>query len=77
MPDETKNPRGGSTVPYWSVDDVDAVRQRLLDAGCTHHRGPLQVVPGRKTCQGLIPSASLSVWTVRSYGGRFALRRGL
>ncbi|MCX4637146.1 VOC family protein [Streptomyces sp. RPA4-5] len=55
MADEKRNPHGGSTVTYWSVDDVDAVRQRLLDAGCTHHRGPLQVVPGRKICQVIDP----------------------
>ncbi|MFG2564686.1 VOC family protein [Streptomyces sp. NPDC048567] len=44
--DEKHNKRGGSPVPYWSVDDVDAARQRLLDAGCTHHRGPLDVGDG-------------------------------
>ncbi|MFF1713948.1 VOC family protein [Streptomyces sp. NPDC058268] len=41
--DEKNNRRGGSPVPYWTVDDVAAVRQRLIDAGCTHHRGPLNV----------------------------------
>lgn len=51
--DEKRNKRGGSPVPYWAVDDVDAVRQRLLDAGCTHHRGPLDVDEGtgRKIAQ--------------------------
>ncbi|WP_330239192.1 VOC family protein [Streptomyces sp. NBC_00525] len=44
--DEQRNKRGGSPVPYWAVDDVDAVRQRLLDAGCTHHRGPLDIEDG-------------------------------
>lgn len=55
MADEQRNPLGGSTVPYWSVADVAAVRQHLLDAGCTHHRGPLQVVPGRTICQVVDP----------------------
>ncbi|GAA1927733.1 VOC family protein [Streptantibioticus ferralitis] len=49
--DETRNPRGGSPVVYWAVDHVDAVRTRLLDAGCTHHRGPIEAEPGRKICQ--------------------------
>ncbi|WP_260697009.1 VOC family protein [Streptomyces sp. 130] len=44
--DEERNRRGGSPVPYWAVGSVDAVRQRLLDAGCTHHRGPLDVGDG-------------------------------
>ncbi|MER0476987.1 VOC family protein [Streptomyces sp. Edi2] len=46
MLDEKNNPRGGSPVPYWAVEDVGDVRQRLLDAGCTHHRGPLDVGDG-------------------------------
>ncbi|WP_055530169.1 VOC family protein [Streptomyces graminilatus] len=48
--DEQRNRRGHSPVPYWAVDDV---RQRLLDAGCTHHRGPLDVGDGtgRKIAQ--------------------------
>ncbi|MFE5592925.1 VOC family protein [Streptomyces sp. NPDC056549] len=51
--DEKRNQRGGSPVPYWAVDDVDAVRQHLLDAGCTHHRGPHDVGDGtgRKIAQ--------------------------
>ncbi len=51
MSDEKNNPRGGSPVVYWSVDDLDSTRQRLLDAGFAHHRGPLQVELGRKICQ--------------------------
>ncbi len=38
--DDERNPRGGSPVVYWGVDDVDRVRERLLAAGCEHHRGP-------------------------------------
>ncbi|MFI1885367.1 VOC family protein [Streptomyces jumonjinensis] len=45
------NPHGASTVPYWPVEDLDTERQRLLTAGCTHHRGPLAVEPGRRVCQ--------------------------
>lgn len=44
--DEKRNRRGGSPVPYWSVDDVETVRRRLLDAGCIHHRGPHDVGDG-------------------------------
>ncbi|MFJ8676262.1 VOC family protein [Streptomyces sp. NPDC093589] len=55
MADEKKNPPGGSPVPYFSVVDIDAVRQKLLDAGCMHHRGPLQVAPGRKIRQVVDP----------------------
>ncbi|MGC5400729.1 VOC family protein [Streptomyces sp. DT20] len=53
--DEERNPSGGSTVPYWAVDDVDGVRARLLEAGCTHHRGPLEIGPGRRICQIVDP----------------------
>ena len=49
------NPHGGSTVPYWAVEDLDTERKRLLDAGCTHHRGPLDVEPGRRICQLVDP----------------------
>lgn len=44
-------------MPYWSVTEVDAVRQRLLDAGCTPHRGPLDVGDGtgRKIAQLVDP----------------------
>ncbi|MFI6861114.1 VOC family protein [Streptomyces sp. NPDC050421] len=44
--DEQRNRRGGSPVPYWAVTDLDEVRSRLLDAGCTHHRGPLDIGDG-------------------------------
>lgn len=36
--EDERNPRGGSPVVYWAVDDFDAARQRLLAAGCTPHR---------------------------------------
>ncbi|MDI3390034.1 VOC family protein [Streptomyces sp. B-S-A8] len=51
--DEKRNKRGASPVPYWQVTDVEAARQRLLDAGCTHHRGPHDVGDGtgRKIAQ--------------------------
>jgi predicted enzyme related to lactoylglutathione lyase len=49
--DDEHNPRGGSPVVYWSVDDLGQVRERLLAAGCEHHRGPLQVEPGRRIAQ--------------------------
>ena len=53
--DDERNPRGGSPVPYWSVDDLSAARERLLTAGCTHHRGPLEVGPDRRICQIVDP----------------------
>ncbi|MGW8485463.1 VOC family protein [Streptomyces sp. NPDC055886] len=49
--DDERNPRGGSPVVYWGVDDVDQVRERLLAAGCEHHRGPLEIEPGRRIAQ--------------------------
>ncbi|HEY9417374.1 MAG TPA: VOC family protein [Pseudonocardia sp.] len=49
--DDQRNPRGGSPVVYWSVDGVPDVRRRLLDAGCTHHRGPLRIDEHRQICQ--------------------------
>ncbi|GGY69906.1 hypothetical protein GCM10010326_75250 [Streptomyces xanthochromogenes] len=49
--DDERNPRGGSPVVYWGVDDIDQVRERLLAAGCEHHRGPLTIEPGRRIAQ--------------------------
>ena len=49
--DEARNPRGGSPVIYWSVSDVDAARTALIEAGALHHRGPLEIAPGRRICQ--------------------------
>ncbi|MER5368248.1 VOC family protein [Streptomyces sp. NPDC002722] len=49
--DDERNPRGGSPVVYWGVADVDRVRERLLTAGCEHHRGPLVIGPGRRIAQ--------------------------
>ncbi|GAA2255972.1 hypothetical protein GCM10010232_51770 [Streptomyces amakusaensis] len=49
--DEARNPRGGSPVVYWGVDDLDRARARLLAAGCAHHRGPLEIAPGRRIAQ--------------------------
>lgn len=45
------NPHGSSTVPYWAVDDLDTARERMMNAGCTHHRGPLRVEESRRICQ--------------------------
>jgi predicted enzyme related to lactoylglutathione lyase len=49
--DDDRNPRGASPVVYWAVQDVAAVREQLLDAGCTHHRGPLRIDEQRQICQ--------------------------
>jgi predicted enzyme related to lactoylglutathione lyase len=48
---EEKNPRGGSTVVYLAVEDCDAVRTRLLAAGCDLWRGPIEIEAGRRICQ--------------------------
>ena len=53
--DDTRNPRGGSPVVYWSVESVDTVRSDLLDKGCTHHRGPLDIDGDRRICQLVDP----------------------
>lgn len=50
-PADDRNPRGGSPVVYWAVDDLTATRDKLLAAGCTHHRGPLRVDASRQICQ--------------------------
>ncbi|MCT9093931.1 VOC family protein [Streptomyces sp. ASQP_92] len=49
--DDERNPRGGSPVVYWGVDDLDQARDHLLAAGCKHHRGPLLIEPGRRIAQ--------------------------
>lgn len=49
--DDERNPRGGSPVVYWGVDDVDQARARLLAAGCEPHRGPLTIESGRRIAQ--------------------------
>ena len=49
--DDDRNPRGGSPVVYWAVDDLTAARDHLLAAGCTHHRGPLRIDEQRQICQ--------------------------
>jgi predicted enzyme related to lactoylglutathione lyase len=53
--DTDRNPRGGSPVVYWTAMDVHAQRQAFLDAGCTPHRGPNDVEPGRRICQLVDP----------------------
>ncbi|MEV8566750.1 VOC family protein [Streptomyces sp. NPDC051322] len=53
--DDQRNPRGGSPVVYWSVSSVTATRERLLAAGCTHHRGPLDIDADRHICQLVDP----------------------
>ncbi|WP_329486739.1 hypothetical protein OG618_08730 [Kitasatospora sp. NBC_01246] len=49
--DDERNRRGASPVVHWGVDDLDQVRERLLAAGCAHHRGPLTIAPGRRIAQ--------------------------
>ncbi|MFF7239645.1 VOC family protein [Streptomyces collinus] len=53
--DDQRNPRGGSPVVYWSVPRVTTARDRLLAAGCAHHRGPLDITSERRICQLVDP----------------------
>jgi predicted enzyme related to lactoylglutathione lyase len=53
--DADKNPVGGSPVVYWSVEDLESKRDKLLGAGCKPHRGPLQVDAHRRICQLVDP----------------------
>ncbi|WP_261561968.1 VOC family protein [Frankia tisae] len=57
--DDDRNPRGGSPVVYWSVADLDTARERLLSAGCVHHRGPLLVAEGRRIAQVVDPFGTI------------------
>lgn len=52
-PDE--NPAGASTVPYWSVPDLDDAVRVVVAAGGRHLRGPLSVAPGRRIAQVVDP----------------------
>lgn len=53
--DDARNPVGKSPVLYWQVEALGAKRAALIDAGCTPHRGPLDVSPGRQICQLVDP----------------------
>lgn len=53
--DPVRNALGGSPVVYWAVDDLEARRRDLLAAGCTSHRGPLEVTGSRSICQLVDP----------------------
>ena len=57
--DDDRNPRGGSPVIYWAVDDLNAARNRLLAAGCTPHRGPLRIDHQRQICQVTDPFGTI------------------
>jgi predicted enzyme related to lactoylglutathione lyase len=49
--DPTKNPRGGSSVVYFSVPSLEPARARLIAQGAEPHRGPLALSEDRTTCQ--------------------------
>jgi predicted enzyme related to lactoylglutathione lyase len=53
--DDDRNPRGGSPVIYWQVDNLRAARDHLLAEGCTPHRGPLRIDQHRQICQLIDP----------------------
>ena len=46
------NPAGGTDGPvvHLDVDDLDATRQTLLDAGATEQTAPREVAPGARIC---------------------------
>ena len=49
--DETRNPQGRSTVPYWRVEDLDTALEIVITAGATLHRGPLDIDHERRIAQ--------------------------
>ncbi|GLU49183.1 VOC family protein [Nocardiopsis ansamitocini] len=54
--DDERNPRGASPVVYWAVEgDLEQALESLLAVGCTRHRGPLDVRPGRRIAQIVDP----------------------
>ncbi len=57
--EDDRNPRGGSPVVYWNVDNLHAARKRLLAAGATHHRGPLRIDDQRQICQLIDPFGTI------------------
>jgi hypothetical protein len=64
--DPERNPQGG-TVAYLAVEDFDASRAELLEAGCVPHRGPLQLDDGRRICQVRDPFGT--VWGLEQVDG--------
>lgn len=57
--DDERNPVGSSPAVYYSVESLDARREALLASGCTDHRGPLDVEPGRRVCQLVYPFGTI------------------
>lgn len=57
--DPARNPRGGSTVAYFSTDELDAARARALAAGAALHRGPLDIDEHRAICQLVDPFGNI------------------
>jgi predicted enzyme related to lactoylglutathione lyase len=53
--DPLANPPGASVVVYWTVVDLRLARERLLNCGCTPHRGPLPIGSARQICQLVDP----------------------
>jgi hypothetical protein len=49
--DLPKNPFGASTVPYFQVDDFEAVRARMLELGSEEWRGPWEHTDGKRYLQ--------------------------
>jgi len=49
--DESKNPTGSSTVPYWIVPDLLNAIEEAKNKGGKHIRGPLQVSENRQIAQ--------------------------
>jgi predicted enzyme related to lactoylglutathione lyase len=59
MADEFNQPGPSGTVPYWTVDDVDATVARWSEHGASPHRGPKTIMTGERLCQLLDPFGNL------------------
>jgi predicted enzyme related to lactoylglutathione lyase len=57
--EDHRNPRGGSPVVYWAVDNLHTTREHLLAAGCTHPRSPLRIDKQRQICQLIDPFGTI------------------
>jgi predicted enzyme related to lactoylglutathione lyase len=49
--DESKNPKGSSTVPYWIVPNLSDAIELVKNSGGEHLRGPLRTDDARIIAQ--------------------------
>jgi uncharacterized glyoxalase superfamily protein PhnB len=57
--DYNENASTAGTVPYWDVDDVDAVVAACVQRGAAVHRGPATIFTGDRLCQLRDPFGNL------------------